>query len=79
MKYFLVLIFNMVLEQIFISIVILLTDTNFIGILDITLFSVCVVIFFITTVIISIITKPVLHKIVNITDSKKFVYESECF
>ena len=79
MKYFLVLIFNMVLEQIFISIVILLTDTNFIGILDITLFSVCVVIFFITTVIISIITKLVLHKIVNITDSKKFVYESECF
>ena len=41
-----------------------------IGILDITLFSVCVAICFITTVITPLIAKPVLNKTVNLTDPK---------
>jgi len=41
-----------------------------IGILDLTLFSVCVAICFITTIITPIIAKPLLHKTVDITDSK---------
>lgn len=41
-----------------------------IGIIDLTLFSVCVAICFITTIITPIIAKPLLHKTVDITDSK---------
>ena len=41
-----------------------------IGILDLTLFSVCVAICFITTIITPIIAKPLLHKTLDITDSK---------
>jgi Kef-type K+ transport system membrane component KefB len=41
-----------------------------IGILDLTLFSVCVAICFITTIITPIIAKPLLHKTVDISDSK---------
>ena len=60
----------MIIEQIFISIVISLTGANSIGILDIILFSVCLAICFSTTIIMAIITKHLLHKTVDITDSK---------
>jgi len=44
--------------------------TYSIGILDLTLFSVCVAICFITTIITPIIAKPLLHKTGNMTNSK---------
>ena len=42
-----------------------------IGILDITLFSVCVAICFITTVVTPIIAKPLLHKTIDTIDTEK--------